>query len=70
MNERQYQTTSKRTHEGAMMAAKESTQETEARIFAVNLMQHLVIPTFVLDHECMSNDLESHLRKINRYTFI
>jgi diguanylate cyclase (GGDEF)-like protein/PAS domain S-box-containing protein len=31
---------------------KNSNQQAQERSFAVNLMQHLVVPTFVLDHEC------------------
>jgi PAS domain-containing protein len=32
-----------------MTVAKKPTQQVEERTFAVNLMQHLVVPTFVLD---------------------
>lgn len=34
------------------MANKTSRQLAQERSFAVNLMQHLVVPTFVLDHDC------------------
>ncbi len=35
-----------------MTVAKKSTQQAEERTFAINLMQHLVVPTFVLDPDC------------------
>ena len=34
------------------MASKRQTQRALEHTFAINLMQHLVVPTFVLDHEC------------------
>lgn len=34
------------------MDEKNLTRHPQDRTFAVNLMQHLVVPTFVLDHEC------------------
>lgn len=34
------------------MGARTTPQQVQNRTFAVDLMQHLVVPTFVLDHEC------------------
>ncbi len=35
-----------------MVAIEESMQQTYERTFAINLMQHLAVPTFVLDPDC------------------
>lgn len=34
------------------MVSKMQAQKTQDHTFAINLMQHLVVPTFVLDHDC------------------